>query len=210
MFRQGEYRVALAAYDYALKIDPEFLKAHANRGRVLVELGKVNEGIVELTKATQANPFDFLSWVLLCRATGAQAVQTGDQKLAESALSMIHQLLLKFPRWSQLKIEEGVLEAVLHRDDEAMQSWDQALELGAQKTNVFVERARFHAQRGQLNDAMTELTKAIEHDPEISSLYVQRANVYSLLNDKTAMTRDLSMARSLKTPVPSILLPIAD
>jgi adenylate cyclase len=53
---RGEHEAALAAFSEAVKHNPDFARAHAQRGAELVYLGRAEEGIAEVEKAISLSP----------------------------------------------------------------------------------------------------------------------------------------------------------
>ena len=62
LYNLGKYDEAIAAFNKAIKIDPQFLDAWNNKGRVLAELKKYDEAITAYDKAIEINPHDSLGW----------------------------------------------------------------------------------------------------------------------------------------------------
>jgi adenylate cyclase len=53
---RGEHEAALAAFTETIKHNPEFARAHAQRGAELIYLGRPEEGIADVEKAIQISP----------------------------------------------------------------------------------------------------------------------------------------------------------
>jgi adenylate cyclase len=53
---RGEHEAALAAFSEAVKHNPSFARAHAQRGAELIYLGRAEEGIAEVEKAISLSP----------------------------------------------------------------------------------------------------------------------------------------------------------
>lgn len=54
--RNGSYESAIADYDKAIELDPDFAEAHYNRGSSFYELGSHDEALAGLNRAIELRP----------------------------------------------------------------------------------------------------------------------------------------------------------
>jgi len=59
---QGRYEEAVAVFDKAIEIDPEYAYAWSNKGNVLSDMGKYDEAIRAYDRAIEINPQDAVAW----------------------------------------------------------------------------------------------------------------------------------------------------
>ena len=56
--RTGSYESAIADYDKAIELDPNFADAHYDRGYSFYEMGRLDEAVKDLSRAIELNPDD--------------------------------------------------------------------------------------------------------------------------------------------------------
>jgi tetratricopeptide (TPR) repeat protein len=66
----GRHEEALADYDEALTIDPEYASAHASRGAALADLGRREEALAALDRALELRPSYEWAGALRARLSG--------------------------------------------------------------------------------------------------------------------------------------------
>jgi tetratricopeptide (TPR) repeat protein len=59
LIRLGRLNDAIASFDEAIKLKPDYAKAYFNKGRVLASLGKIDEAQVCLDTARRLDPMLF-------------------------------------------------------------------------------------------------------------------------------------------------------
>lgn len=59
---QGRYEEAVAVFDKAIEIDPEYAYAWSNKGNVLSDMGKYDEAIAAFDRAIEIDPEYAVAW----------------------------------------------------------------------------------------------------------------------------------------------------
>lgn len=154
--RSGKYQEAIALFDKAIKINPNYFDAWHNRGNALFDLEAYEEALNAYEKAIQINGKDADSWynrgvILALFGESKNALQSFDKAIKFKPdydeawshkgttlcqLNQIEEALTCFDK--AIKINPGAYETwnhrgialgMLHRLEEAIQSFDQALTL---------------------------------------------------------------------------------
>jgi CHAT domain-containing protein/Flp pilus assembly protein TadD len=122
LFELGRYEEAIASYDRAIKINPDYHEAWANRGITLYSLGRDEDAIASYDQAVEIKPDKHDAWynrgiALVNLERYAEAIASYDR--AVEIKSDEHQA------WSN----RGIVLRKLGRYAEAIASYDRAIEI---------------------------------------------------------------------------------
>lgn len=154
----GDVEGALADFGYALELNPAFLNAYVNRAGILADLGE-NEAAARDVRAglalEPANPY-------LLSIQGQLAAAAGNGRAAAqaygAAIDADPGLQVAWAGRATVAFERGDLDA-------ALADLHQALEIGDSAALRFNRAAAFMAA-GRWTEALADLNRAIELDPE--------------------------------------------
>jgi tetratricopeptide (TPR) repeat protein len=128
-FKQGKglydlklFEEAIASYDQALKIKPDYHKAWNNRGVALENLGRFEEAVASYDQALNFQSDDHLAWY-------SRGVALDDLGQFEEAVASYDQALKIKPDYHQAWINRGIALDDLGQLEEAIASYDQALKI---------------------------------------------------------------------------------
>jgi tetratricopeptide (TPR) repeat protein len=116
--KQRNYTEALASYDKAIAINPNYADAWNKRGLALSYLNRKTEAIESLDKALSLDPNDADAWSNRGLAQGK-----------EEGLSNIDRALGIDPNFADAWTNRGILLVMLDRDSEAVVNFDKAISL---------------------------------------------------------------------------------
>ena len=117
-----EYAKALASYDKALEIKPDYHEAWYNRGIALHNLGRLKEAIASYDKALEFKPDQYEAWY-------NRGYALGNLGRLEEAIASYDKALEFKPDLHEAWYNRGIALGNLGRLEEAIASYDKALEI---------------------------------------------------------------------------------
>ncbi|HEV2385789.1 MAG TPA: tetratricopeptide repeat protein [Candidatus Acidoferrales bacterium] len=170
-FDKGDYQPALALYDKALQIDPNYQLAYANRGGALRRLGRTQEALASLNKALELNPKDVWAYDERAAAyTDLGQYQRGIED-ADKAIQLN-------PKYQYAYGDKGLALSKLGRYGDALAAFDAALALDPNYRFAYAERGLELSRLGRYQDAVASLDSALKLDPRDPWAYSLRGEIY--------------------------------
>ena len=160
--QQGRAADALASFERAAPLNPDFAEARSNLGAALAKSGRVEEAAEHFLAAVSLTPESAESVVGLA---GVRLTQGRN----EEALKLYQQAVALQPDLAEAHAGIGSAAAALGRNDEARAALQQALRLKPTLTSARVRLANLLVRSGQIDDAIQELQRAIAADPRQAS-----------------------------------------
>ena len=162
LYQIGHYEEAIASYDKALAIKPDYPKAWFNRGVALGNLGRYEKAIASCDKALEIKPDYPEAW---CNR-GVALLNLGRDK--EAITSCDKALEIK-PDDPEAWFNRGVALLNLGRDEEAIASCDKALAIKSDDPEAWCNRGVALGNLGRYEKALASCDKALaikSDDPE--------------------------------------------
>ena len=156
LMQLGRHKEALAAYTQLVKLDPSSAQAWHNRGRTTLELKRYDPALQCFDKAIGLDSSHFGAW----RDRALVLEKLGRVNDAYDSLS---QALLLDPDIADLWSARGDINYHRERYIEAIEDYDQALELGDQP-HLWFRKACCYAASNEPRAALNWLAQAIEAD----------------------------------------------
>ena len=175
---KGDLDHAMAEYDAALQVDPQYAPAIANRGSVKVAKGDFAQAIADATRAIELNPK--LASAFVIRANGKR--HTGDFQVAITDYTHAIEIDPKFASaYNALAWALATADEPVNRDGpRAVEAAQKACELSDWKNSTFVDTlAAAYARAGNFAEAAKWERKAMESSRLASDTQVaQRLHLY--------------------------------
>jgi tetratricopeptide (TPR) repeat protein len=83
------------------------------------------------------------------------------------------------PKNAMAYANRGVLQAMLHRNDEAIRDFSRAIELAPRNAILYARRGTIYGRQKQFDAAIDDFNRAVELDPNCIAGYAQRSKVYA-------------------------------
>ena len=145
LWEGGKAEKALAAYDTAIRLLPDYAEVYNNRGNIKSELGSHDAALDDYDEAIRLNP----NFAEVYSNRGAMKFRLGEHA---AALADLNEAIRLQPDFMNAYINRGIAQLSLNKIDEAKTDLQKALELANQQENieakVFIE-----AELQQLNQA---------------------------------------------------------
>jgi len=152
-----EYEQAIASYDKALEIKPDYHEAWYNRGVALGNLGRLEEAIASYDQALEFKPDYHEAWY----NRGIALRNLG--RLAEAIASYDRALEFK-PDFHEAWYNRGNALGNLGRLEQAIASYDRALEINSNYANTYYNKACCYGLQNNVELAIENLQRAINLD----------------------------------------------
>lgn len=194
-------------------------------GLKLGKSNKINEAILEFSKAIEINPYYDYSY---CER-GLAYLYKGDLKLAlsdlnksielnpsqaeaynnrsvvflaqknfEKALEDASQAIALRPNYDEAYVNRGLAYHRLKREDQAIADDSKAMELNPKMIKAYLNRMSIYFTKGDLDHALSDINSVIELNPRYYQAYMQRAKIHYKKGDLKRAIADLDLAIELK------------
>ncbi len=195
---RGDLARALAYYEEAIKVKPEFPEAEFQMGNVLASLGRLGDAESAFRRALKQRK----DWSLPYSALGILLARTNRDPEAETVLRQA----LKLDSHNNLALR--VLASIRLREGDAQE----ALKLAQTATNdadapasTWLLRAMAERALGNKAAAQTSLKHVLETEPENIAALIERAELYIEEGDYEHALKDLKAAEQVKDADKQIL-----
>jgi tetratricopeptide (TPR) repeat protein len=164
--RQGKEETALALFEEAIQLEPDYALAYYNLGNSLINLGQPAEAMEAYGSAIQCGETD---------VTALSLVDKGNIFLGwnrnQEALSSFNEAIRLDPQSALAYNGKGIALQELIQYQEALSAFDEAIRLAPQDSSLHFNKGNLLYDRGQYKEAVQEYDIALRlnpHDPDIS------------------------------------------
>jgi Flp pilus assembly protein TadD len=160
----GRDAQALACFNRAVQMQPDFAPAHLNQGVSLQRLGRWQESVMSLSQALALDPGSSAPWNALGVAMRQLRQPAEAAQCFEKAVSLA-------PDFAVAHTNLGAVLRELHRLDEAVDSHRKALALQSQSSQAWNNLALALRDLGRLDEAMDCFRQSISLHPHAASVW---------------------------------------
>jgi predicted O-linked N-acetylglucosamine transferase (SPINDLY family) len=163
----GRLDEAIAHYDQAIAIAPDFIEAFNNRGNVLADLKRFDQAIADFDQAIRLKPDYADSHV-------NRGITLGKLKRPEEALAAFNLAISLDPRQPEAYNNRGNLLLRQYRLCDALADYDKAVALRPTYAHAFVNRGNALRMLKQPADAVASYDRAIALAPSLADAHLSR------------------------------------
>jgi tetratricopeptide (TPR) repeat protein len=180
---------ALASYDRAIALKPDFAVAYSNRGSALQQMNRYEEALASYDKAIALNP----SYAEAYSGRG-NALQRMDR--CEEALTSYDRAIALNPDYAEAHSNRGHALSAMSRDKEALFSYDRAIALKPDYAAAYSGRGYALQQMDRYQDAFASYDKAIALKPDYAEAYNNRGTALQRMShyEKALSSYDKAIA----------------
>jgi Flp pilus assembly protein TadD len=149
------YENAIAAYDKALAIKPDYHEDWNNRGIALGQIGRTEEEIAAYDKALAIKPDYHEDW-------NNRGIALGQIGRTEEEIAAYDKALAIKPDYHEAWNNRGIALGQIGRTEEAIAAFDQALAIKPDAPPVIYNKACIYALQQQIDLALQYLQQAIQ------------------------------------------------
>lgn len=157
--KSQRYEEAIAAYDKAIKIKPDYSEAWYAKAYSLYQWRRYEEAITAYEQVIKLHPDDGDSWYY-------RGWMLGELQRYEEAIRSYEQAVKIDPNVSEYWFFQGNILYQLQRPEEASASYDKAIQLQPNYAEAWYNKACCYAVQGNVSLAIETLHHAIELKPE--------------------------------------------
>lgn len=169
----GHYETAIASYQQALALQPDYPPAFYFRGLALASQGKLQAAIADYRHAIQLHPQNSsLVW-------SAQGAALQNLNRHREAIAAYQQALLQTPNAGLALSGQGVAWAALNRPQRAIACCNQAIILDPEDATVLTHRGLVLLMGKRLQEAVEQFEAGIALQPHLGQAWYGRG--YALL-----------------------------
>ena len=188
--KKKDYDNAIADYNQAIKLNPNYVDAYYNRGVAYSEKGDYNSAIADLNQTIKLDP----NYARAYTERGFAYLGKGDY---DSAIADCNQAIKLNPNDTEAYNNRG-LAYYLKRDyDSAISDYNQAIKLDPNYISAYYNRsAVYFGRKEDYDSAIADYNQLIRLDPN-SNNYNNRGFAYYLKKDYNSAIADYSQAIKL-------------
>ncbi|MFN6436795.1 MAG: CHAT domain-containing protein [Nostoc sp. DedSLP01] len=168
--KTGDLLGAIASYDQAIELQPEFWEYWFNRGLTLFHLERFDEAIAAYETAIELKPDFYKAWYY-------RGGTLGELGYFEEAIASFDKAIEIKPDYQEAWSSRGLALLKLGWLREAISSYDQALDLQPQDPENWYHRGIALAVDEQFQEAIVSYDKALEIDPDYHEVWIDRGVV---------------------------------
>jgi tetratricopeptide (TPR) repeat protein len=193
-YDKGDARGALADYDRAIALKPDYAKAY--RARSTVKSGKLNDSrgaLADLDRSIQLAPTDGLAYSL-----------RGFIKY--NALNDVQGAVSDLDRGIQLAPSNGFAYGIrggikfqnLNDPQGALSDFDRSIQLQPEFAATYLARGILkHLKFKDSRAALADFNRSIQLDPKVANAYILRGLIYESLKNRTAAIKSIQQGAKI-------------
>ena len=183
------FEAALASYDIAITLKPDYAEAYNNRGNTLKEVTRLAEALSSFDKAIVLKP-DYAD------AYNNRGIVLKELRRFEEALASYDKAVALKPEYAEAYNNRGNALLELRRLDEALASYNVAIALKSDYANACGNRANVLRELKRFEEAVVSYDRAIVLRPDHADAYHDRGNALRELKrlDEAVASYDKAIA----------------
>jgi tetratricopeptide (TPR) repeat protein len=163
-----EFESALQAIDTALELDPRLALAHADKGSLLIALGRDEDAVRSLDLALGLGLDEPVAEA--CYARKGRALASSGKY--EQALAVYNQAIARYPHSIEFLIEKVAMLHALKRTKEAFAVLKEASKLDPQNALIPYTEGELYRTSRRYQSALAAYDRAIQYQPDFAAAYV--------------------------------------
>ena len=189
--RQGRLEEALAAYDRAVCLKPDYAKAYAGRGAIFFQQGRLEEALATYDQALRKEPD--AAELHLNRGVVLQR-----QGRLEKALAAYDRAVCLKPDYAKAHAGRGAIRVQQGRLEEALAAYDQALQSAPDVAELHFDRGRIFRRSARFPEALAAFEHALVLRPDYAEAHLARGVILQERGRFTEALEAYGRARRIK------------
>jgi len=173
-YQSGKFNQALASFDQALALKPDYAKVYNDRGIVFAYLNRIDEALASFDKAIALDPD--CAEAYNNRGNALHALKRWDE-----ALASFDKAIVLDPDCAEAYNNRGGTLRALKRWGEALASFDRAIALDPDCAEAYNNRGGTLRALKRWDEALASFDKAIVLDPDCAEAYSNRGGTLHAL-----------------------------
>ena len=169
LYELKRYKEALAIYEKAIQLKPEYAEAWNGEGKTFLELKRYKEALDAYEKAIQLQPEYAEAWL-------GRARTLANLQRYQAAIDSFEQALKLQPNDSKAWNDRGDVLVTLHRYPEALASYDKAVQYQPDYYQAWSSRGGAMHNLQKYEEAIASYDKAVQYQPDYYQAWYSRGN----------------------------------
>lgn len=187
---ENNYKLALADFNKAIELDPNYSQAYYNRGTAFEDQNKHDLALADFNKAIELDP----NFAPAYNNRGNVYLNLNQY---EMALTDFNKAIKLNPNFSQAYNSRGNALANNGKLDQALADFNKAIALNPNNGKAYNNRGNVLASKKKYDLAIADFSKAIELNPKNTQAYYNRGIIKYYSGRKEDACNDLKHAASL-------------
>lgn len=201
---ENNYERALAAYDTAIRLKPDFAKAYNNRGIIKTNLNAYESAVADYSQAIRLNPDD-------SKVYSNRGVAKANLSRHESALADYDEAIRLKPDLAEAYNNRGVAKANLGQHESALADCNEAIHLESDLAEAYSNRGNVRRMLGEYESAQgnavlalecyklafADCNEAVHLKPDLANAYISRGVAHVGMGDLEGARTDFQTALEL-------------
>jgi tetratricopeptide (TPR) repeat protein len=162
-----EWEAALASYDGAIDLQPNYAEAHYNRGNVLRKLNRCEAALTSYDRAIAIKPD-------IAQAHFNRGNVLWDLGQFAGACSSFDRAIALNPGYAEAHFNRGRALKALHRWDDAIASYEKAIASGGDRAEAHCNIGNVHKARGRSAAALENYERALAIKADLPEAHFNR------------------------------------
>lgn len=192
---QKNYQGAIADYNQALTINPNYSLAFYNRGVAKDDTGDKQGAIVDYNRAIQINN----NWGArnLADAYYNRGIIRKDLGNKQEALEDFNQAIITNSKFTNAYIIRGNVKKELGDKQAAIKDYNQAVNLDSDSTLAYYNRGVTYYQLGKIQASIDDYNQSIKLNPQYADAYYNRGLAKSKIGNNQSALKDFRKSAQL-------------
>ena len=198
LLQKGKVDEAIAQYQQALQINPNYARARNNLGNALCQKGNVDEAIAQYQRALQNTPDS----AEIHNNLGMALLQKGR---VDEAISHYQQALQISPNYIKARYNFGMALFQKGRVDEAIAQYQMVLQIKPDSAETHNNLGYVLLQKGKVDEAMVHFQKALQIKPDYAKAHSNLGNALLQKDRADEAISHYQLALQIKPDSPDVL-----
>ncbi len=186
-YYQKKYDLALADWNKAIELNPNFAGAYHNRGILYYNQQKYDLALSDYNKAIEINPN-------YAEAYYNRGILYYNQQKYDLALSDYNKAIEINPNYAEAYYNRGILYKNLQKYDLALSDWNKAIDINPNYAVAYNNRGLVYYNQQKYELALADYNKTIDINPNYANAYNNRGILYQDLQKYELALSDYSKA----------------
>jgi tetratricopeptide (TPR) repeat protein len=174
---------AIADFDQAIQLQPDFSCAYNNRGNAYADKGDTDHAITDYDRVIQLQPD-------LAEAYNNRGTAYGQKGDYDRAIADFDQAIQLQPDLAEAYNNRGLTYGRKGETDRAIADFDQAIQLQPNYADAYFNRGLVYADKGDYDRAIANFDQAIQLQPDDAMAYYNRGLDYRQKGEKEKAIAD--------------------